>query len=61
MPGFLLAGRSGPDAPGGGVSCRRWSSRRKSSLENFFDNRGGLMAMKDSGDEGGLVKVRYKH
>ena len=50
MPGFLLAGRSGPDTPD-----------RKSSLEIFFGNRGGLMATKDSGDEGGLVKVRYNH
>ena len=29
--GFLMAGRSNPGAPGGGVSSQRWSSRRKSS------------------------------
>ena len=29
MSGFLLAGRSGPNAPSGGVAGWRWSSRRK--------------------------------
>ena len=59
MPGFLPAGRLGPRAPGGGVSSRKWSSRWKSSPENFSGNRGGQMAMKDSRDEGGLARVRY--
>ena len=61
MSGFLLAGRLGPDASSGGVFGRRWSSLRKSSLKFFSGNRGGLMATKDSRDEGGLVGVRYDY
>ena len=54
-------GRSGHGAPGGGVANKRWSSRRKSLLENFPDSRYGLMAAKDSRDGGELVRVRYDH
>ena len=61
MLGLLSMGRSGPDAPSGGVVGRRWSSRRKSSLENFSCSQGGLMATKDSKDEGWLTRVRYDH
>ena len=57
MSGFHSVGRSSPGAPGGGVSSQRWSSRQKSSPEKFSDNRGGLMATKDSKDEGGLAEV----
>ena len=61
MPGFLPAGRSGPGAPGGGVACRRWSSRRKSLSEKFSGSRGILMATEDSKDGGELAGVRYDH
>ena len=61
MSGLLLAGRSGPDAPGGGVAGRRLSSRRKSSSENFHSSRGSLMVEEDSRDGGELAGVRYDH
>ena len=54
-------GRSGPDAPSGGIVGRRWNSRRKSSQKNFPSSRGSLMATKDSRDGGELVRVRYNH
>ena len=61
MPGFLPTGRSGLGAPGGGVVGWRWSSRRKSSSENFPGSRGSLMAAEDSRDGGELAGVRYDH
>ena len=53
MSGFLLVDSSGPDAPVGGVASRRWSSHWKSSPEKFPSSQGGMMAAKDSRDEGG--------
>ena len=53
MSGFLLVDSSGPDAPVGGVANRRWSSHWKSSPEKFPSSQGGMMAAKDSRDEGG--------
>ena len=50
MPGFLPTGRLGPGVPSGGVVVRRWSSRWKSSLENFHSSRGSLMVAEDSRD-----------
>ena len=35
--------------------------RRKSWLEIFFGSQGDLMAVEDSDDEGGVVRVRYDH
>ena len=61
MSGFLLAGRSGPDAPGGGVTGRRLSSHRKSSSKNFHSSRGSLIVAEDSKDGGELAGVRYGH
>ena len=58
MLGFLLAGRSGPEALGGGVAGWRLSSRRKSLSENFYSSRGSLMVEEDSRDGGELVGVR---
>ena len=61
MQRFLPVGRSGLDAPSGGVVDRRWNSRRKSSPKNFPGSRGSLMATKDSRDGGELVEVQYNH
>ena len=61
MSRLLPTGRSGPDAPGGGVVDQRWSNRWKSSSKNFPSSQGGLMVAEDSKDGDELDRVRYDH